>query len=173
MKKTYLIFLILSLLISCENKDLIIQKSKNNCGCYQKIKSFIDISYYSECNFRYPWDKSCSNDPYSIILSQSSKQVSQSNEIFSKTNTIELVNNSRTKVYKVLIQIFNNGKISYLKYKIEPTQIITLGCDSNFKINYDRNKAREGNCAEAVYLSNLSKNKIEYNIHKIELISEY
>lgn len=175
MKKIQLILPILLLLFGCKNKDLIIQKANKNCGCYQEIKSSLNLSYYSDCDYRYPWDKwdiECNSDPY-YLFGNASPRLIQSNKIFLSTKTIEIVNTSQTKVYEVLIQISNNRKISYLKYKIEPTEIVILGCDSNFKINYDINKAKEGDCAEAVYLSHLSKNKIEYNIHKITLISEY
>ena len=73
------------------------------------------------------------------------------------------------------IAIDNNGNVNYQEYVIEPTSTILLGCDNYFNVEYDGNYqiTVNGDCYEALRLSNLSKNKIEYNIHKVELISEY
>ena len=116
------------------------------------------------------------NTNSSSISEHQQKTNINNNLIFSKTTSLELYNKSTTKVYKVLVQISDNGKISYSEYDIEPTETITLGCDSNFKVNnYNKEKFNStyGECVEAITLSNLSKNKIKYNIHKVQLISIY
>ncbi len=175
MKKIYFIFLILFLFICCENKDLVIQKSKKNCGCIEKLKEGIGTTEICQSMFM-----NCEIDPFWEYSDESSyiyktQKGINNYKIFSKTNSMELVNKSKTKVYKVLVQIDNNGNVNYQEYVIEPTSTILLGCDNDFNVEYDGNYqiTVNGDCYEALRLSNLSKNKIEYNIHKVELISEY
>lgn len=175
MKKIYLIFPILFLFICCDNKDLVIQKAKKNCGCIEKLSEGIGTTDFCQ---RMLWD--CETKPFWRYSEESSyiyktKEGINNHRIFSKTNSIELVNNSKTKIYRVLMQIDNSGFIKYEEYVLEPTITILLGCDSDFTVEFDKNHdiIVNGNCYDAVRLSNLSKNKIEYKIHKVELISEY
>jgi hypothetical protein len=166
---------ILFLFICCENKDLVIQKSKKNCGCIEKLKEGIGTTEFCQSSLI-----DCEMDPFWQYKDESS-YISKTQEginnyrIFSKTNSIELVNKSKTKVYKVVVQIDNNGKVSYEEFIIEPTTTTLLGCDSDFNVKYNESYpiTVNGDCYEAIRLSNLSKNRIEYNIHKVELISEY
>lgn len=177
MKKIYFILPILFLFICCKNKDLVIQKSKKNCGCIEKLKEGIGTTEFCQNMLM-----DCEVDPFWQYSDESSHiNITQDQEginnykLFSKTNSIELVNKSKTKVYKILVQIDNNGNINYEEYVLEPTTTIVLGCDSIFTVAYNENQhiTVNGDCYEALRLSNLSKNKMEYNIHKIELISEY
>jgi hypothetical protein len=51
---------------------------------------------------------------------------------YSRTKTIEVFNKSETKVYEVMIQFKNSGKVNYETFRIEPTQNLLLGCNFNF-----------------------------------------
>lgn len=175
MKKIYLIFPILFLFISCENKDLVIQKSKKNCSCIEKLKEGIYTSEFCKSMLI-----NCDINPFTEYSGDSTylyktKNGDNNYKIFSKTNSMELVNKSKTKVYKVLVQIDNNGNINYIEYALEPTESVLLGCDTNFTVDFSQyqNISNNGDCYDALKLNNYSKKKIEYNIHKVELISEY
>jgi hypothetical protein len=175
MKRAIVLLPLFILFLSCGNNDLIIQKAKKNCGCIEKLQDGIGTTEFCRSMLM-----DCEMDPFWQYSNESSyldktKQGINNYRIFSKTNSMELVNKSKTKVYKVLVQIDNNGNVNYQEYVIEPTATILLGCDNNFNVEYDRNHqiTVNGDCYEALKLSNLSKNKIEYNIHKVELISEY
>jgi hypothetical protein len=164
MKKILILIPIIVLLFSCENKDIIIQKSQKNCRCSNVVEEVYkaEIQKYmyshSSCGMRGSFD--CENPFY--LENTNQKQ-------FSKTNTLELKNSSQTKVYEVLVQINTLGKIKYEKYKIEPTEVIELGCDTKFDANFGYyNDEPE---VEAIKLSNISK--ITYKIHEVNFISEY
>lgn len=154
-------------MFSCKNKDLIILKSQKNCGCsdiiYNEYKKEVS-DYVQKYGMTVGPSKFDCNNPF--------YEQPVNDELFFKTSTLELKNNSQTKVYEVLIQINENNKIRYEEYNIQPTDVLELGCDSNFKIsfNYTLENSRP---IEALKLSNLSKIKILYKIHKIKLISEY
>ena len=167
MRKILKLFPILILMFSCENKDLVIQKSKTNCDCTKKIQLAYIFTNYEHEDWCYRMLSDCES-----ILFQSYEKIEK---ILSKTNSIELFNQSKTKVYKVLLQVNDKNIISYVEYSIQPTQTIQLGCNSNFNvdINTYHNISVNGDCFDAISLSNLSKIKIEYKIHKIKLISEY
>ena len=175
MKRILLLLPLFILLLSCSNSDLVIQKSKKNCGCIEKLQEGIGTTEFCRNSVT-----NCDADPFwqysdeSLSLGKTKEGINNY-KIFSKTNSMELVNKSKTKVYKVVVQIDTNGKVNYQEYVIEPTQTIVLGCDSDFKVAFDGNHpiTVNGDCYEALLLSNLSKNKIEYTIHKMELQSEY
>ncbi len=160
-------FPILFLLLSCENKDLVIQKSKKNCGC----SNIIEQSYIEEVD-NYMRNHSISIGPGSFDCNPPFFMQPQNEEIFAQTSTLELKNNSQTKVYQVSIQINENGKIKYQQYNIEPTEAVELGCDSKFNVSFTYNNYSE-NPIEALKLSNLFKAKILYKIHEIKVLSEY
>ena len=165
MKKIYLIFPILFLLLSCENKDLVVQKSKKNCSC----SNIIEQSYIKEVD-NYMRNHSSYTGPGSFDCNPPFLQP-QNVAIFAQSSTLELKNNSQTKVYQVLIQINENGKIKYQKYNIEPTEVVELGCDSKFNVSFTYNYSEDP--FEALKLSYLSKAKILYKIHEIKVLSEY
>lgn len=168
MKKKYLIVPIVLFFFSCNNKDLVIQKAKKNCACSHIIEQAHlqeSYKYEKEHPTYYNAFRSFNCDPPYFY------EQTKNHEIFAKTNTLELKNNSKTKVYQVLIQINDNGKIQYQQYKIEPTDVLELGCDSKFNISF--NYGYNQKPIERLKLSNLSKDKIEYKIHKVEFISEY
>ena len=176
MRKIYILLPILFLFVNCKNNDLVIQKSKKNCSCGEKL----DVAEGEYYNFCIDFIKSCNDDPFYLFGNEStddyySKRKINNNKIFSKTNSMELINNSKTKVYKATIQIDNDGKISYQEYTIEPTATLLLGCDRDFIVRVDQSVdiRSGGDCYDALELSYLSKYKIEYNKHKVELVSEY
>jgi hypothetical protein len=164
MKKILILIPIIVLLFSCENKDVIIQKSQKNCSCSNLIEEVYraEIQKYmrshSSCGTRGSFD--CENPFY--IENLNKKQ-------FSKTNTFELKNSSETKVYDVMVQISTLGKVKYETYRIEPTDVIELGCDSNFEAKYGYYYDEPE--VEGIKLSNFSK--ITYKIHEVNLVSEY
>lgn len=164
MKKTLLFLPILILLFSCENKDITIQKSQKNCSCSNIVeevyKAEIQNYGYTHSNYSVRSSFDCENPFFSENLNK--KQ-------FSKTNTLELKNNSQTKVYEVLVQISKLGKVKYETYKIEPTDVIELGCDSNFEAKFGYYYGDPE--VDGIKLSNFSK--ITYKIHEVNLISEY
>lgn len=175
MKKILILFPIIILMFSCENKDLVILKSQKNCSCSDIINKALEkktddlIREWRNKNtgeWLIPVSMASINDcdpPFDYYKQEINA------EVFSQTKTLVLKNNSETKVYEVLIQINENNKIRYEKYNIQPTEVITLGCDSNFDINFNYSN----NALEGLKLSNLSKIKILYKIHKIKLISKY
>ena len=135
------------ILISCEDKDIIIRKSKENNSC-------INISREAHGSYRDFFLRNGVSPPEnkdSIINKENS-------ENFKKTESFELYNQSETKVYLVTVQIKKAEKVRYEKYLIEPTQNIELGCNYDFELYNHK-------------LINFKK--IEYRIHKIEIDSEY
>ena len=159
-------FPILILLLSCANKDLVIQKSKKNCGC----SNIIEQAYIEEVD-NYMRNHSSTTGPGSFDCNPPFFMQPKNDEIFAQTSTLELKNNSQTKVYQVLIQINENGKIKYQQYNIEPTEVVELGCNSKFNVSFAYNYSE--NPIQALKLSNLSKVKILYKIHEIKVLSEY
>lgn len=175
MKKTALILVLLLLTLSCTNKDVFIRKSRKNCNCIEKLQG--GIVTYEFCQNKLV---NCDVIPF-LEHSDTLKNLNYTKEgkenytIFSQTNSIELVNTSKTKVYSVVVQTNNNTVITYENHVLIPSSIIALGCDSNFEVAYDSNKdiVAEAECYDAIRLYNLSKNKIKYSIKNVSLVTEY
>lgn len=157
-------FFTLILLFSCKNGDIVIQKSKLNCDCVSDIEKIYDAAALeygrNSGGFNYG-NFNCLN-PFKYNSSQY--------KILSKANTIELINKSETKVYEVIIQYLDSGSISYLTYKLEPTQILSLGCDTSITPVYNGGYYAQPDI-QSIGLFNIRK--IEYKIHKVRVISEY
>lgn len=167
MKKAIALLPIFILFLSCGNGDLIIQKAKKNCSCGSNIIEKIrNNEYIIDTGIDWYRNGSFDCDP-PFILDELTDKKTRNEKIFAQTNTLELKNNSQTKVYQATIQINNNGKIYYQEYEIEPTEVIELGCDHDFNVDVDYNVNSK------IKLTNLSKYEILYKIHKVELISEY
>lgn len=167
MKSAFVLIPFLILVISCGNNDLIIQKAKKNCSCSNRIEEvYLEGVHNYVTSNRKQW-----NGPGSFECDPPFYSDEINGKLFDQTNTLELKNNSQTKVYQVTIQIDNNGNINYQEYKIEPTEIIELGCDRDFNVVFDY--LGNESSMNAIKLSNLSKNEILYKIHKVVLISEY
>jgi hypothetical protein len=167
--------LLLFILLSCQNKEVLIKKAEKNCNCIEKLQEGVVTTQFCQSLL-----VNCDIDPFSKYSDTSSylyktKEGKNNYKIFAQTSTMELVNTSKTKVYNVWVQIDNEGNVSYEQHVMEPTSKIALGCDSNFAIKYNHKKdiIDEKDCYDAIQLSNLSKTKIKYTIHKVDFISEY
>lgn len=167
MKKIFLILSMFFFLGSCGNRDLIIQKANKNCDC----SAIIEFEYDREIHDYLREHGSGVSGPGSFDCSPPFYTDSDNYKLFTQTSTLELKNNSQTKVYQVLIQINESGKIRYQEYKIEPTEEIQLGCDSKFDINFKYSNYETP--FKAITLSNLAKGFVKYKIHEIKLLSEY
>ncbi len=154
----------LILLFSCKNGDIIIQKSKHNCDCVSDIEKVYDdaaIQYgQNSGGFNYG-NFNCLN-PFKYNSSQY--------KILSKTKSFELINKSETKVYEVIIQQLSGGSVTYKTYKLEPTQVLSLGCNTSMIPLYNGGYYSQPDI-QSIGLYTITK--IEYKIHKVKVISEY
>ncbi|OWP85315.1 hypothetical protein BWK59_00850 [Flavobacterium davisii] len=148
--------------ISC-NSDIEIEIAKENCECVSEIEEvyMMEVESYSRansgCGFNY---LTCEN-PF--------KEGDKNWKQFSKVNTMFLKNKSETKVYEVTIQKNREGQITYKKYKLEPTEEISLGCDNEFNMRFPYYSGEP----EVKYLELSDFIPIVYKIHKVKVLSEY
>lgn len=165
--KQILFFLLFLKLISCsERKDIIIQNSTQNCSCNEPIKEAYrdEIEKYRNKFGTVSFGEvNCDNPFY--------PEEEENYKSYLKTNTLEVFNKSETLVYEVIIQINKSGKITYEKIRLEPTQSSLLGCNMDFELNYKPKKIDENPSINNFKISNFKK--IEYKIHKTNIISEY
>lgn len=111
-------------------------------------------------------------------------------KLLKNTKTLFLTNNSKTKVYQVIIQITDEkNKVSYKDYKIEPTEQICLGCDSKIEVDLKESKEEINVISYDSYLgtqdNSYTRTKYQYEgkikkiynqnyqIHKTKVVSEY
>lgn len=136
------------LFISCKNNDVEIKILDETCGIGDK---------YSDSYTAYQ------NTIPSVYSEANDKELGF-------THSVVLKNKSQTKVYKVLVQVNTNQKITYQEYNIQPTEVIELGCDRDFAVQrmYDSNSQ-----SEFPYVTEMSTYKLIYKIHKVDLVSEY
>lgn len=164
LKKKLILTSLFFILLSCTDGEVVIRKSKLNCDCVYNIERVYDdaaLEYgHNSGGFRYG-EFNC-NNPFDYNSGQY--------KILSKANSFELVNNSETKLYEVLIQYKNNGNISYQTYKLEPTQVISLGCNILMTPIYNGSFYSQPD-VQSIELHNISKT--QFKIHKIKIISEY
>ncbi|ESU22363.1 hypothetical protein FEDK69T_23480 [Flavobacterium enshiense DK69] len=185
---------IIGLSICSCNNDIKIITNKDNKECRRLATCFI----YDEYSNNLVGRETNSTDGDVIIASPNidkerelyydlAEQMKISNkdniEFLSKTKTLSIKNFSENKVYNVRIKKTYLGKVTYKDYKIEPTEEICIGCDTDFDLDLEfiekqiQNPYPDSGYYKEYYLPFEGKikkaNKIEYSIHKIDLISEY
>lgn len=174
-KQIILMNILFFVTLSCTNKDVIVRQSNKNCNCIEKLQEGIVTNEFCQNKLI-----NCDIIPFTatsdtVKNATKTKQLKENYAIFSKTNSIELVNTSKTKVYSIVVQTDNEGVVTYDTHILEPTTSVALGCDSNFNVSYDSaiDIVAEEDCYDTISLSNLSKNKIKYSIKNVSLVFEY
>lgn len=154
------------MMFSCHNKDIEMIVEQNDCGCIQEVFTRFDTTWTTYC---YDHFQDCN------------KLRKDSNVMMALrgTNPVFIRNISKTKVYDILIQKEVNGVVSYKSYKIEPTGMWYVGCNRDFKVQinsfeYNRSGvAMNNSCEDRVKVLEMVSNEVTYQIHKIDLLSEY
>lgn len=178
-KLIYLIFILL--FIGCnENQEIIIREADENCSCVKKIQTVkdkkIDEILKNQYRPRSPGDFMSPSPSVgsgrNITCDNEFFEEGENKTKFAKTKTFEIYNGSETKVYEVMIQIKQSGKVSYENFIIEPTQNLTLGCNFTFDANLNK-IPRTANLVDIDELEFGFFEPVEYRIHKVNFLSEY
>ena len=181
--KKILLLTLFNILFSC-NQDLEILPSKTNSECAKQLTCF---GSDSDLNYSFP----SANNEIAAIPSldkeynrYSGQKISNpiNIKILEETQSLNLKNNSKTKIYNVRIQKTNYfGKIAYKDFKIEPTQELCIGCDKYFDIDFPSikesiNGSNFNTYYQYIYPFEGNVKKIlncTYKIYDSKVISEY
>jgi hypothetical protein len=163
-------------LATCFTLDGDYNKSVGRDGVWKKLgNNSFDIDLVDEKNHYYSY----------ISNFEISKK--ENLEFIAKTQSLAIRNFSESKIYSVRIQRKFRGKVKFKDYKIEPTEEICIGCDSDFELEeiYQEYKKLpcNGDCSFAelisytnyyTYEGKIKKmHKVEYKIHDVTVLSEY
>lgn len=176
--------------MSCNDVKII--ESKDNFSCRQELTCFGINNHYANGDGIYGGNRfgEIETSRYHQKILKRYPIVEKGNlKNLEKTKTLILKNNSETKVYKVTIQKkYNNSKVEYKDFELEPTQSICLGCSEKYFVKLinagvieKQEKILIGNPIVIKTKHNFLKyegevvksESIDYNIHKLEVVKEY
>lgn len=164
MKSKYLIILASFLFYSCGNgEELEIYVDESGCGCIESLERKFDM-YNVPCQEHF---QDCEN------LNQDNVR-----EFLKNTNSVYLVNKSRTKTFEATIQLDEMGKVSYRVFNIGITDTVYIDCNKNLYVNTKTYKSGPYgdvrlSCEESLVLENKGKNEIIYKVQKAEVLQDF
>jgi hypothetical protein len=182
-------------LASCNN-DVKIVVMKNNKECRRLATCFTLDGEYNKSVGRDGFWKKSGNYSFDIDLQYAKNyhnsfinnfEISKKENIkfVAKAQSLAIRNFSESKVYSVRVQRKFRGKVKFKDYKIEPTEEICIGCDSDFELEdiYDVHIPYYGNDPWEIMAHNRGSipyevkikkmYSVEYKIHDITVLSEY
>lgn len=185
MKKIQFLLLFSLILFSC-NKDIQLVDCKDNFDC-RRLATCYRYEFATPDEYKDIIDKEglvYNNKINSPIVKK------QNIELLENTKTLFLINNSKTKVYQVRIQITDEkNKVSYKDYEIQPTQQICLGCDSMIEVDLKESKKIIEQIYYDSYIGSQDRSytittyqyegkikkiyNLNFQIHNTKVISEY